>query len=140
MRRGSAGGRRLGCLLLPQCLSEAIDAHLGAPGGHEHGEQLPALQPLDPDEHAVAPHLQGTKDVDGDARDHDTILASNERLDHACGAMVAGDQPAAGGRQVGVVTMAATTTEQGGTTMPFVNVKLIKGVFDRQARSGDDRS
>jgi len=44
--------------------------------------------------------------------------------------MVAGDQPSAGDRKVGTSTMAATGYRQGETTMPFVNVKLIKGVFD----------
>jgi 4-oxalocrotonate tautomerase len=48
--------------------------------------------------------------------------------------MVAGDQQAEGGRKDRTVTMTATATEHGHrtrrNTMPFVNVKLIKGVFD----------
>ena len=124
------GADRLGRFVLPQRLPEAIDAHLRAPGGHEHGQQLPALQSLDRHEHAVAPNLQRTKDVDGDARDHATILAADQHLD----APVVRWSPATSRRQADGKSAPsrwrATATEQGGTTMPFVNVKLIKGVFD----------
>ena len=123
------GPGRLGRLVLPQRLTEAIDADLGPPGGDEHGQELPALQPVDRHERAIAPHLERTEHVDGEARHHGTIVAAaclrlQAWLSTTC-------QRTAGGRQAANRhDREQQPPNKGETTMPFVNVKLIKGVFD----------
>ena len=94
------GPGRLGRLVLPQRLTEAIDADLSPPGGDEHGQELPALQPVDRHERAVAAHLHWTEHVDGEARHHGAIVAGLLRLQGGCHACHAnGRQAASANRQ-----------------------------------------
>ena len=61
------GPGRLRRCVLPQRLTEAIEADGSAAGGDEHGQELPALQPVDREDGTSATHLEWTEHVHHDA-------------------------------------------------------------------------
>ena len=63
--QGGPGGLRR--CVLPQRLTEAIEADGSATGGDEHGQELPALQPVDREDGTAATHLERTEHVHHDA-------------------------------------------------------------------------